>query len=39
MPRWRKLLLVTSAHDAAHPAGYFGSPTDRTVVMGTHVDV
>jgi KUP system potassium uptake protein len=39
MPRWRKLLFVTLAHNAANPAEYFGLPTDRTVVMGTHVDV
>jgi KUP system potassium uptake protein len=39
MPRWRKLLFVTLAHNAANPADYFGLPADRTVVMGTHVDV
>lgn len=39
MPRWRKLLFVTLAHNAANPAGYFGRPADRPVVMGTHVDV
>jgi KUP system potassium uptake protein len=39
MPRWRKLLFVTLAHNAANPAEYFGLPADRTVVMGTHVDV
>jgi KUP system potassium uptake protein len=39
MPRWRKLLFVTLAHNAANPAEYFGLPVDRTVVMGTHVDV
>ena len=39
MSRWRKLLFVTLAHNAANPAEYFGLPGDRTVVMGTHVDV
>jgi KUP system potassium uptake protein len=39
MSRWRKLLFVTLAHNAANPAEVFGLPADRTVVMGTHVDV
>jgi KUP system potassium uptake protein len=39
MPRWRKQLFVALAHNAANPAEYFGLPADRTVVMGTHVDV
>jgi len=39
MSRWRKFLFVTLAHNAANPAEYFGLPADRTVVMGTHVDV
>jgi KUP system potassium uptake protein len=37
--RWRKLLFVTMAHNAANPAEYFGLPPDRTVVMGTHIDL
>jgi KUP system potassium uptake protein len=39
MSRWRKVLFVTLAHNAANPAEYFGLPADRTVVMGSHVDV
>jgi KUP system potassium uptake protein len=39
MNRWRKLLFVTLAHNAANPAEYFALPADRTVVMGSHVDV
>jgi KUP system potassium uptake protein len=39
MPRWRKFLFVTLAHNAANPAEYFGLPADRTVVMGSQVDV
>jgi KUP system potassium uptake protein len=39
MARWRKALFVALAHNAANPADYFALPTERTVVMGTHVDV
>jgi KUP system potassium uptake protein len=39
MSRWRKLLFVTLAHNAANPAEYFRLPPGRTVVMGTQVDV
>jgi KUP system potassium uptake protein len=37
--RWRKALFVALAHNAADPAAYFGLPTDRTVTMGTAVDI
>jgi KUP system potassium uptake protein len=36
---WRKKLFVGLAHNAANPADRFGLPTDRTVVMGSKVDV
>ena len=39
MSRWRKQIFVALAHNAANPAEVFGLPADRTVVMGTHVDV
>ncbi|HSP39665.1 MAG TPA: potassium transporter Kup [Frankiaceae bacterium] len=39
MPRWRKALFVTLAHNAADPAAYFGLPRDRTVTMGSDVDI
>jgi len=39
MARWRKMLFVTLAHNAADPAAYFSLPTDRTVTMGSDVDV
>src|SRR3954454_6141800 len=39
MVRWRKTLFVTLAHTAADPAAYFGLPRDRTVVMGSDIDV
>ena len=37
--RWRKQLFIALAHNAANPADYFGLPDERTVVMGTHVDL
>ena len=39
MARWRKALFVALAHNAADPAAYFALPRDRTVTMGTDVDV
>jgi KUP system potassium uptake protein len=39
MAPWRKLLFLRLAHNAADPAAYFGLPVDRTVTMGSPVDV
>jgi KUP system potassium uptake protein len=39
MNRWRKALFVALAHNAANPADYFGLPPERTVVMGSYVDL
>jgi KUP system potassium uptake protein len=39
MARWRKALFVALAKAAANPAAYFGLPPDRTVVMGSDVEV
>jgi len=39
LARWRKALFVALAHNAADPAAYFGLPADRTVTMGTAVDL
>ena len=39
MARWRKTLFVGLAHNAADPAAYFGLPADRTVTMGSDVEV
>jgi KUP system potassium uptake protein len=39
MARWRKALFVVLAHNAADPAAYFGLPRDRTVIMGSDIDV
>ena len=39
MTYWRKLLFVTLAKNAANPTAFFGLPIERTVVMGTHIDL
>ncbi len=39
MPRWRKLLFLGLANNAASPAEYFRLPEQRTVVMGTQVEL
>jgi KUP system potassium uptake protein len=39
MSVWRKRLFIGLAHNAASPAEYFGLPEDRTVVMGSHIDL
>ena len=39
MQRWRKLLFITLAHNAADPSNRFHLPPDRTVVMGSRVEL
>jgi KUP system potassium uptake protein len=39
MNRWRKRLFIGLAHNAANPASYFMLPDERTVVMGSHVEL
>jgi KUP system potassium uptake protein len=39
MRRWRKKLFLGTAELASDPSEYFGLPIDRTVVMGSHVEV
>jgi KUP system potassium uptake protein len=39
MIRWRKSLFLFLAHNAADPTAYFGLPRDRTVTMGSAVDL
>jgi KUP system potassium uptake protein len=39
MPSWRKRLFVGLAHNAATPATNFKLPSDRTVVMGSRVEL
>jgi KUP system potassium uptake protein len=36
---WRKRLFIGLAHNAATPAAYFQLPVDRTIVMGSRVDL
>jgi KUP system potassium uptake protein len=37
--RWRKRLFVATAQITADAADYFSLPRDRTVIMGSHIDV
>ncbi|HEV7773717.1 MAG TPA: KUP/HAK/KT family potassium transporter [Conexibacter sp.] len=39
MTRWRKRLFVATAHITADAAGYFGLPRERTVIMGSRIEV
>ena len=39
MAPWRKRLFIAASHLTADPAGYFGLPLDRTVVIGSRVEV
>ena len=39
MAQWRKVLFLVLARNAADPTAYFGLPVDRTVTMGSAVDV
>jgi KUP system potassium uptake protein len=39
MARWRKKLFVGLAHNAADPAARFGLPAQRTVTMGSDVEL
>jgi KUP system potassium uptake protein len=39
MARWRKRLFVATSHVAADAAEYFGLPRQRTVIMGSRIDV
>ena len=39
MPRWRKRLFVATSHITADAAEYFGLPRDRTVIMGSVIEV
>jgi KUP system potassium uptake protein len=39
MPRWRKGLFITLSHNAADPAARFQLPSERTVTMGSDVDI
>jgi KUP system potassium uptake protein len=39
MQVWRERLFIGLAHNAATPAAYFRLPVDRTVVMGSRVEL
>jgi KUP system potassium uptake protein len=39
MPRWRKRLFIATASITADAAEYFGLPGDRTLVMGSRIDL
>jgi KUP system potassium uptake protein len=39
MSRWRKHLFVGLSRNASNPAAVFGLPVDRTVMMGTQIEV
>jgi KUP system potassium uptake protein len=39
LARWRKRLFTAIARNAADPVPYFGLPGDRTVVMGSHIEL
>ncbi|NMH98421.1 potassium transporter Kup [Pseudonocardia sp. K10HN5] len=39
MSAWRKALFISMAHNAASQAEFLCLPYDRTVVMGSHVDL
>ena len=39
MAQWRKVLFLVLARNAADPTAYFRLPVDRTVTMGSAVDV
>jgi KUP system potassium uptake protein len=39
MATWRKKLFAAIARNAATPVGYFKLPDERTVVMGSHIEL
>jgi KUP system potassium uptake protein len=39
MATWRKKLFVAMSRNVANPVAYFGLPDDRTIVMGSHVEL
>ncbi len=39
MARWRKKLFMAMSRNVANPVAYFGLPDDRTVVMGSHIEL
>ncbi|WP_155371001.1 potassium transporter Kup [Catellatospora vulcania] len=39
MANWRKRLFVATSYITADAAAHFGLPRDRTIIMGSHIDV
>ncbi|MEV6923272.1 KUP/HAK/KT family potassium transporter [Dactylosporangium sp. NPDC051485] len=39
MPGWRKRLFIATSYITADAAEHFGLPRDRTVIMGSHIEV
>ena len=39
MSRWRKRLFLATSRITADAAEYFGLPRDRTVIMGSRIEV
>ena len=39
MARWRKRLFIATSHLTADAAEHFGLPRERTVIMGSHIEV
>jgi KUP system potassium uptake protein len=39
MSRWRKNLFLATSHITADAADYFGLPRDRTVILGSRIEV
>ena len=39
MAHWRKHLFIATSHITADAANYFGLPPDRTVVMGSRIEI
>lgn len=39
MAPWRKRLFIATSYITADAAEYVGLPRDRTVIMGSHVEV
>jgi KUP system potassium uptake protein len=39
MSAWRKRLFIGLSHNAANPAAYFHLPVERTVVMGSRIEL
>ena len=39
MAQWRKQLFIATSHLTADAADYFGLPRDRTVIMGSRIEL